>query len=78
MLIDIFCFVASYTCGSAAEKAFCHKLDGICDYLVDGYYIVSSLCLAIGFLVVVFYVQHQSRLIERLPDRVWKLEQRNA
>ncbi|XP_058789178.1 acetyl-coenzyme A transporter 1 [Phymastichus coffea] len=65
---------ATNDCSTASEKETCTKTDGVCNMLLDGYYIESFLCVILGFL----WFRWGRRKIEYLQNRpasTWKVIQ---
>ncbi|KFH73775.1 hypothetical protein MVEG_00989 [Podila verticillata NRRL 6337] len=66
----------SFSCAGESGKALCEDLRGECVLQQDGYYFVSSICVLIGGLLLVFYIAPTIRYLESLSPKKWKLEQK--
>lgn len=61
----------SQECVSDHGKAACAELGGICRTERDGYYITSSICIALGMAMLIMFVQPTARKLQgELPGRV--------
>ncbi|KAF9436723.1 hypothetical protein BGZ76_003165 [Entomortierella beljakovae] len=65
-----------FSCSAEPGKSLCEKLGGGCVLDKDGYYIVSSACVLVGGLLLVFYIAPTIRYLESLPTKKWKLDQK--
>ncbi|GAA5846584.1 hypothetical protein JCM3766R1_007120 [Sporobolomyces carnicolor] len=65
--------VASRECVSDHGKAACADLGGVCRTERDGYYWVSTLCIAAGAFVLLSYVQPAARRLQSLPHSAWRV-----
>ena len=54
-------------CVSDHGKAACADLGGVCRTERDGYYWVSTLCIATGAMVLLFFVQPAARKLQCTP-----------
>lgn len=59
-------FVLAAECVSDHGKAACTDLGGECVTGRDGFYIVSTICLALGFLSVIFHMIPTARKLQGL------------
>lgn len=59
-------------CSSELEKQECLKADGTCETTLDGYYVESAVCVAIGFLWLLWGRKKIMDLQEK-DDRAWKV-----
>ncbi|KAI1258990.1 MFS general substrate transporter [Xylariaceae sp. FL1019] len=62
-----------FSCAVQFEKERCIAGHGTCEILHDGYYIVNILCVAVGILTFVFYIQKKVMVLQALPLRAWRL-----
>ncbi|KAI8976060.1 acetyl-coenzyme A transporter 1-domain-containing protein [Pilobolus umbonatus] len=62
-------------CNTEIERDMCKDMDGICSIVKDGYYIVNTLCVLIGFIMLIFYIKPIIQRLERLPKKMWRLHQ---
>ncbi|GAA5919273.1 hypothetical protein JCM1841_006535 [Sporobolomyces salmonicolor] len=66
--------VPSRECVSEHGKAACADLGGICTTERDGYYWVSSLCIAAGAAILLWFVQPAARRLQSLPPQAWRVK----
>ncbi|GAA6037475.1 hypothetical protein JCM8097_008206 [Rhodosporidiobolus ruineniae] len=71
-LLDV--VVQSRECVSEHGKAACAELGGECLTTRDGYFYVSSLCIAAGALVLMYFVQPAARKLQSLPASAWRVK----
>jgi hypothetical protein len=64
-----------FSCTSDIGRALCKDLDGTCLIETDGYYYAGSLCVLIGFAMLLFYIKPVIRHLEQLPKHMWRLNQ---
>ncbi|KAF9191803.1 hypothetical protein BGZ51_006687 [Haplosporangium sp. Z 767] len=65
-----------FSCTAEPGKSTCADLGGECVLQQDGYYYVSSMCVLIGGLLLVFYITPTIRYLESLSPKKWKLDQK--
>ncbi|KAF9113934.1 hypothetical protein BGX27_000465 [Mortierella sp. AM989] len=65
-----------FSCAAEPGKPLCESLGGECVLQQDGYYYVSSMCVLIGGLLLVFYIAPTIRYLESLNPKKWKLDQK--
>lgn len=65
--------VKAAECVSDHGKASCTELGGECVTERDGYYIVSSICLGLGVLSVIFYMIPTARRLQAIPPSKWRV-----
>ncbi|EMD41540.1 hypothetical protein CERSUDRAFT_79154 [Gelatoporia subvermispora B] len=65
--------VKATECVSEHGKAACTNLGGTCVTEQDGYYVVSAICLVLGFLSVVFYMIPTARKLQAMPISKWRV-----
>ncbi|GAA5872231.1 hypothetical protein JCM16303_001023 [Sporobolomyces ruberrimus] len=70
--------VASRECVSDHGKAACADLGGVCRTERDGYYWVSTLCIASGAIILLFYVQPAARRLQSLPNSAWRIIKKSS
>jgi hypothetical protein len=63
----------AFSCAVQAEKERCTNGGGSCEILHDGYYIVNILCVVVGVLTFVMYIQKKVMALQNLPLRAWRL-----
>lgn len=63
------------SCNTEKGRDLCKDLNGTCDIVRDGYYIVNTLCVVIGLIMLLFYVKPIIKRLERLPKKMWRLNQ---
>ncbi|KAG0336292.1 hypothetical protein BG004_008118, partial [Podila humilis] len=66
----------TFSCSSEPGKSLCQDLRGECVIQQDGYYLVSSICVILGGLLLVFYIAPTIRYLESLSPKKWKLDQK--
>ncbi|KEI42937.1 uncharacterized protein L969DRAFT_84827 [Mixia osmundae IAM 14324] len=66
-------FVKATECVSDHGKAACAALGGECQTDRDGYFIVSSLCVLAGTLLLLFFIQPAARRLQALPQTAWRV-----
>jgi len=65
--------VEATECVSEHGKAACSELGGECFTERDGYYIVSAICLVLGFLSVIFYMIPTAKRLQAVPVSKWRV-----
>ncbi|GAA5831391.1 hypothetical protein JCM5353_007153, partial [Sporobolomyces roseus] len=70
--------VASRECVSDHGKAACADLGGVCRTERDGYYWVSTLCIATGAMILLFFVQPAARKLQSLPNSAWRVMKKSS
>ncbi|KAF9320395.1 hypothetical protein BGZ91_004743 [Linnemannia elongata] len=65
-----------FSCATEPGKTMCQDLAGECVLQQDGYYFVSSICVLLGFLSLIFYIAPTIRYLESLSPKKWKLDQK--
>ncbi|OCH92678.1 MFS general substrate transporter [Obba rivulosa] len=65
--------VKATECVSEHGKAACSELGGECVTERDGYYIVSAICLVLGFLSVIFWMIPVARRLQAVPVSKWRV-----
>jgi len=60
-------------CISEAGKQRCASLGGDCLMEVDGYYAVSSICIAIGAVLLVTYIWPAAKRLQAVPLSRWRV-----
>ncbi|KAF9917812.1 hypothetical protein BX616_011229 [Lobosporangium transversale] len=65
-----------FSCTAEPGKTLCTDLGGECILRQDGYYLVSSMCVLIGGLLLIFYIAPTIRYLESLNPKKWKLDQK--
>ncbi|KAF9994730.1 hypothetical protein BGZ80_004476 [Entomortierella chlamydospora] len=65
-----------FSCAAEPGKSLCESLGGECTLQQDGYYLVSSMCVLIGGLLLIFYIAPTIRYLESLSPKKWKLDQK--
>ncbi|KAF8974997.1 hypothetical protein BGZ46_009530 [Entomortierella lignicola] len=67
-----------FSCAAEPGESLCESLGGECTLQQDGYYFVSSMCVLIGGLLLVFYIAPTIRYLESLNTKKWKLDQKQS
>ncbi|KAF8525237.1 MFS general substrate transporter [Hysterangium stoloniferum] len=60
-------------CVSERGKQVCSDLGGECITMRDGYYYVSSICVAIGLVSLIVYIIPTARRLQALPASKWRV-----
>ncbi|KAK0553420.1 hypothetical protein OC846_001305 [Tilletia horrida] len=60
-------------CVTDAGKALCDSAGGQCVTERDGYYATSSVCVGIGFILLVGYIIPVCRRLQALPVKEWRV-----
>ncbi|GAA5865547.1 hypothetical protein JCM8547_007644 [Rhodosporidiobolus lusitaniae] len=66
--------VQSRECVSEHGKAACAELGGQCLTTQDGYYWVSTLCIFMGGVILLWFVQPAARKLQSLPASAWRVK----
>lgn len=69
------CVGASITgnCSGKINAKACTDAGGVCETLIDGYYVESIICVVLGFLWLMWKGQ-KTRALQDLPESVWKYQ----
>ncbi|XP_068699188.1 acetyl-coenzyme A transporter 1-like [Montipora foliosa] len=69
------CVGASITgnCSGKINAKACTDAGGVCETLIDGYYVESIICVVLGFLWLRWKGQ-KTRSLQDLPESVWKYQ----
>lgn len=68
----MFVFV-DLSCSTEAGSDFCKQANGTCTLVRDGYYIVGTMCVVAGLLLLLAYIKPVTKRLERLPKQMWRL-----
>lgn len=64
-------------CTSDAGRTACSKLTskigGRCNIKTDGYYFTSTLCVAVGVVVLLAYIMPTAKRLQALPSAAWRV-----
>jgi hypothetical protein len=66
------CFI-DLSCSTEGGKDWCTQSEGTCTVERDGYYIVGTLCVSLGLLLLLVYIKPITKRLERLPKQMWRL-----
>ncbi|XP_006454580.1 hypothetical protein AGABI2DRAFT_189835 [Agaricus bisporus var. bisporus H97] len=66
--------VEAAECVSDRGKALCQDISGNCVTEVDGYYVVSAICLLFGLVFLVVYIIPIARKLQGLPTSAWRVK----
>jgi hypothetical protein len=72
----IFFLILAFSCHTEPEKAQCVAAGGTCHKYVDGYYIVNTLCVTIGFLMFFGYIRPRVTKLQGINQIAWKIPMR--
>ncbi|KAH9839220.1 MFS general substrate transporter [Rhodofomes roseus] len=61
------------SCITKSEKAACTALGGTCDVQQDGYYVMSVVCLAVGIVLLIFFMIPTARRLQSIPPKEWRV-----
>jgi hypothetical protein len=64
---------AVHSCHTEPEKAQCVAAGGECQKYVDGYYIVNTLCVTVGFALFFGYIRPRATKLQGIPHQAWKI-----
>uniref|UniRef100_A0A6P7G5N7 Acetyl-coenzyme A transporter 1 n=1 Tax=Diabrotica virgifera virgifera TaxID=50390 RepID=A0A6P7G5N7_DIAVI len=64
-------------CRNNVEKVLCEKVGGKCVTVLDGFYIETLICVAIGFLWYLWGAK-KVRHLQQLGDNAWKLKNKKS
>jgi hypothetical protein len=70
--------VIGQECVSDAGKAACAAVGGACHVLRDGYYATSSICIALGAVLLVVFITPVCRRLQALPPSAWRVSLSNT
>lgn len=62
-------------CVSEHGKQACEFIGGECITERDGYYIVSTICVVVGVISLIFYIVPTARRLQALPPSRWRISQ---
>ncbi|TDL28917.1 MFS general substrate transporter [Rickenella mellea] len=65
--------VAATECVSDTGKAKCSEIGGECITERDGYYIVSTICITVGTVMLIFYIAPTARKLQALSTSKWRV-----
>lgn len=71
---NIAVIVPTTECVSDHGKAHCKDINGICVTERDGYYILSTICLAFGVIFLVGFIIPTARKLQSLPTSAWRIK----
>lgn len=60
-------------CVSDHGKAACKAMGGVCVIDRDGYYWTSTICIAIGVVVLFGYILPKATQLQKLPSSAWRV-----
>jgi len=66
--------VAAQECVSDHGMAVCAELGGVCRTERDGYYLTSSICILLGAILLIGFVQPTARKLQSLPSTAWRVK----
>lgn len=66
--------VQATECVSDHGKAICKDIHGVCITYVDGYYLVSTLCVVLGTIILVSFIIPNAQLLQALHISVWRVK----
>lgn len=65
---------AGAECVSDAGKALCTESGGTCVIERDGYYIMSSICVGLGVILLVTFILPTAKMLQALPLQKWRIK----
>ncbi|ODQ67829.1 hypothetical protein NADFUDRAFT_19430 [Nadsonia fulvescens var. elongata DSM 6958] len=65
--------VAPFSCTTDAAKKMCTTKGGVCEVIVDGYYITNWICIIIGSLIFFGWIKQKMEHLQRLPISSWRI-----
>ena len=67
---------SSLDCKDSLSKAFCLEKGGKCIMEQDGYYLINTICISIGILLLLGYISREVKRLQSLSVSVWRLKER--
>ncbi|CAO3635761.1 unnamed protein product [Mucor hiemalis] len=61
------------SCNTEVGNDFCKQANGTCTLVRDGYYIVGTMCVVAGLVLLLAYIKPVTKRLERLPKQMWRL-----
>ena len=61
-------------CTSKLAIEACSSAGGVCSVEADGFYLVATLCLIIGFAAFQFWIKPAIRRLEIIPKHQWTVQ----
>lgn len=65
--------IRAHECVSEHGKAACADLGGVCKTERDGYYATSSICIILGAILLITFIQPTARKLQGQCFIVWRL-----
>jgi len=65
--------LAVVSCATEPQKAQCLAAGGTCHKYIDGYYIVNTLCVAVGFALFFGYIRPRVTKLQGISHLAWKI-----
>ena len=66
--------IAVQSCATEPKKAQCLAAGGECHKYVDGYYMVNTLCVTIGFALFFGYIRPRVTKLQGINYHAWKIQ----
>ncbi|KAL7309500.1 hypothetical protein PS15m_010371 [Mucor circinelloides] len=61
------------SCTTETGKDWCKQVNGACQLERDGYFIVGTLCVVLGLLMLLAYIKPIVKRLEKYPKKMWRL-----
>ncbi|KAI8354678.1 acetyl-coenzyme A transporter 1-domain-containing protein [Blakeslea trispora] len=61
------------SCAEETGKELCEQMEGTCQLEKDGYYVVGTLCVVVGLVMLLGYIKPAVKQLERYPKMMWRL-----
>jgi len=61
------------SCSTEPQKAQCLAAGGECHKYVDGYYMVNTICVSIGFAMFFLYIRPNVTKLQGIHQLAWKI-----
>jgi MFS transporter, PAT family, solute carrier family 33 (acetyl-CoA transportor), member 1 len=62
-----------HSCATEPERQQCIAEGGNCHKYVDGYYVVNTLCVSIGFILFFGYIRPRVTKLQAIATQAWKI-----
>jgi len=62
-----------HSCATEPERQQCISAGGKCHKYVDGYYVVNTLCVTIGFILFFGYIRPRVTKLQAIAHQAWKI-----
>lgn len=63
-----------FSCAKEAGKSLCRDHNGVCNVATDGYYVANILCILIGLVLFLVWIQRKMLHLQSLPKSAWRVD----